>query len=166
MKGKVCSLVPDFLTLFFSVSLVLWLVTFPYSPLFSNFKVGLAVPWTHHAISGLCTSVCVCPGNILFPFLSLSKSVSCPKHFSCVMPLRRFSGPSPTWLIKLPLLFVHMVYPYYVTYNCFLPTGLEWRRKWQPTPVLLPGESHGQRSLAGYSPVGLPRVGLHWATKH
>ena len=28
------------------------------------------------------------------------------------------------------------------------------RRKWQPTPVLLPGESHGQRSLAGYSPHG------------
>ena len=24
-----------------------------------------------------------------------------------------------------------------------------WRRKWQPTPVFLPGESHGQRSLAG-----------------
>ena len=29
-----------------------------------------------------------------------------------------------------------------------------WRRKWQPTPVFLPGESHGQRSLAGYSPQG------------
>ena len=29
-----------------------------------------------------------------------------------------------------------------------------WRRKWQPTAVLLPGESHGQRSLAGYSPWG------------
>ena len=28
------------------------------------------------------------------------------------------------------------------------------RRKWQPTPVLLPGESHGQRSLVGYSPQG------------
>ena len=27
-----------------------------------------------------------------------------------------------------------------------------WRREWQPTPVFLPGESHGQRSLAGYSP--------------
>ena len=26
-----------------------------------------------------------------------------------------------------------------------------WRRKWQPTPVFLPGESHGQRSLVGYS---------------
>ena len=29
-----------------------------------------------------------------------------------------------------------------------------WRKKWQPTPVFLPGESHGQRSLAGYSPRG------------
>ena len=29
-----------------------------------------------------------------------------------------------------------------------------WRRGWQPTPVFLPGESHGQRSLAGYSPWG------------
>ena len=27
-----------------------------------------------------------------------------------------------------------------------------WSRKWQPTPVFLPGESHGQRGLAGYSP--------------
>ena len=30
-----------------------------------------------------------------------------------------------------------------------------WRRAWQPTPVFLPGESHGQRSLAGFSPWGL-----------
>ena len=27
---------------------------------------------------------------------------------------------------------------------------LLWRRKWQPTPVFLPGKSHGQRSLVGY----------------
>ena len=27
-----------------------------------------------------------------------------------------------------------------------------WRRQWQPTLVLLPGQPHGQRSLAGYSP--------------
>ena len=31
---------------------------------------------------------------------------------------------------------------------------LYWRRKWQSTPVLLPGKSHGQRSLVGYSPWG------------
>ena len=29
-----------------------------------------------------------------------------------------------------------------------------WRRKWQPTPVFLPEKSHGQRSLADYSPWG------------
>ena len=29
-----------------------------------------------------------------------------------------------------------------------------WRRKWQPTPVFLPGKSPGQRSLVGYSPWG------------
>ena len=31
---------------------------------------------------------------------------------------------------------------------------IPWRRKWQPTPVFLPGEFHGQRSLLGYSPWG------------
>jgi len=31
---------------------------------------------------------------------------------------------------------------------------IPWRREWQHTPVFLPGESHGQRSLAGYSPWG------------
>ena len=29
---------------------------------------------------------------------------------------------------------------------------MPWRRKWQPTPVFLPGKSHGQRSTVGYSP--------------
>ena len=31
---------------------------------------------------------------------------------------------------------------------------IPWRRAWQPTPVFLPGESHGQRGLAGGSPCG------------
>ena len=29
---------------------------------------------------------------------------------------------------------------------------IPWRRKWQPTPVFLPGESHRQRNLVGYNP--------------
>ena len=33
-----------------------------------------------------------------------------------------------------------------------LTPSLKWRRKWQPTPVLLPGKFHGQRSLVSYSP--------------
>ena len=38
-----------------------------------------------------------------------------------------------------------------------------WRRKWQPSPVFLPGKSHGQRSLAGNSPWS-PRVRHDLAT--
>ena len=40
---------------------------------------------------------------------------------------------------------------------------IPWRRAWQPTPVSLHGESHGQRSLVGYSPWGR-RVGHDRAT--
>ena len=29
---------------------------------------------------------------------------------------------------------------------------IPWRKAWQPTPAFLPGESHGQRSLAGFIP--------------
>ena len=36
---------------------------------------------------------------------------------------------------------------------------IPWKRAWQPTPVFLTGESHGQRSLWGYSPWGSQRVG-------
>ena len=35
-----------------------------------------------------------------------------------------------------------------------IPEKIPWRRKWLPIPVFLPGESHGQRSLVGYSPWG------------
>ena len=36
---------------------------------------------------------------------------------------------------------------------------IPWRRAWQPTPVFFPVESHGQRSLAGYSPRGCSESG-------
>ena len=36
---------------------------------------------------------------------------------------------------------------------------IPWSRKWQPTPIFLPGESHGERSLADYSPWDHKRVG-------
>ena len=47
--------------------------------------------------------------------------------------------------------------------------GLIWRRQWHPTPVLLPGKSHGQRSLVGCGPcrlrsMGSLRVGYNWAS--
>ena len=42
-----------------------------------------------------------------------------------------------------------------------IPGGkIPWRREWLPTPLFLPGEFHGQRSLVGYSPWGC-RVGYN-----
>ena len=40
-----------------------------------------------------------------------------------------------------------------------------WRRKWQPTPVFLPGKSDEQRSLEAYSPWGHKRTGHDLVTK-
>ena len=42
---------------------------------------------------------------------------------------------------------------------------IPWRRRWQPTPVFLPGKSHGPRSLAGYSPWGCKWVRHNLVTK-
>ena len=53
--------------------------------------------------------------------------------------------------------------------HCFDPWVREipWSRKWQPTPVFLPGKFHGQRSLTGYiQSMGLQRVGHDWACAH
>ena len=45
--------------------------------------------------------------------------------------VKHLSAMQETWVVKIP-----------------------WRRKWQPTPVFLPGKSHGRRSLVGYCPWG------------
>ena len=44
---------------------------------------------------------------------------------------------------------------------------MPWRREWLPTPVFLPGKSHGQRSLVGYSPWGHKESDrIEWLTLH
>ena len=42
---------------------------------------------------------------------------------------------------------------------------IPWRKAWQPTPVFLPGESHGQRSLVGYSPQSHKKLDVTEATQ-
>ena len=43
---------------------------------------------------------------------------------------------------------------------------IPWRGKWQPTPVLLPGKSHGQRSLVGYTPWGHKTSDMTYQLNH
>ena len=53
-----------------------------------------------------------------------------------------------TVLYSRTLLFIHSIY------NSLHLLTRNWRRQWHPTPVLLPGKSHGRRSLVGCSPWG------------
>ena len=71
-----------------------------------------------------------------FPGGSSGKELSC----RCRRPKRSKFNP---WVRKIP-----------------------WRRAWQPTPEFLPGESQGQRSLAGYSPEGHKESDTTEATEH
>ena len=61
------------------------------------------------------------------------------------MEIENFCAPKET--IKrvkrqYVIIYAHTIYIYIIP----------WKRAWQPTPIFFPGESHGQRSLAGYSP--------------
>ena len=52
---------------------------------------------------------------------------------------------------KLEIAFILEIYLLLIIYMCNL---VHRRRQWHPTPVLLPGKSHGRRSLVGCSPWG------------
>ena len=93
--------------------------------------------------------------------LSLAKSYMAPCVTKRVGRMRRVLPrsplfPSPLFSIGLPQWLsskrVHLQY----RKPGFDPWvwKILWRKKWQPTPVFLPGKSHGQGSLAGYSSWG------------
>ena len=48
--------------------------------------------------------------------------------------------------------------------NTYWVRKILWRRQWLPTPVFLPEDSHGQRSLMGYSPWGGKKSNMTEAT--
>ena len=59
-----------------------------------------------------------------------------------------------SWRVWKPQWFIGKE-PAYQCRRCGLESWVRktpWKRKWQPTPVFLSGESHGQKSLAGYQP--------------
>ena len=68
------------------------------------------------------------------------------------------TGNAPTLFLKTHTcwLLVYLLCPLWLNrWGLSGSQGLNQRRQWHPTPVLLPGKSHGQRSLVGCSPWGL-----------
>ena len=105
-------------------------------------------------------------GKVIFPFedsrrkfisLIFPTSEDCLYSLACVLFLHL---QNQKWVgglsrsITLPTSFTSLIKD---------PCDYFWRRQWHPSPVLLPGKSHGWRSLVGCSPWGL-RVGHDWAT--
>ena len=50
------------------------------------------------------------------------------------------------------------LYSMYSNVLLFKSKGYRWRKEWQPTPVFLPGESRGQRSLVDYKVHGVAKI--------
>ena len=81
-------------------------------------------------------------------FMSRASIIFWGKHFQCISrPFRDF--------------FLWFSHNTYITHFFFISPKLYYRRRqWHPTPVLLPGKSHGRRSVEGCSPWG--RWGRTW----
>ena len=60
--------------------------------------------------------------------------------------------PHSSLLIHGMVLYYHILWGFFFSQKMFKYKALSQRRQWQPTPVLLPGKSHGWRSLVGCSP--------------
>jgi len=89
--------------------------------------------------------------------------------WTLITPADPFTGISRLvfgWIAKIRNLGIYI---YIHTHVCgFDPwiRKIPWRRKWQATPVFSPGESHGQRSLAGYTQQDSKESDTTEATEH
>jgi len=95
----------------------------------------------NHTVCNLLRLVFFLLSNIHLRFLHV---------FSCLDSTYLFS-----WLIFYCLNAPQFIYPFLV---------VRQRRQWHPTPVLLPGKSHGWRSLVGCRPWGHKKSDTYWAT--
>ena len=119
-------------------------------------KSATVSPSVSHEVMG--------PDAMIFVFwmLSFKPTFGQPSIFSIHIFQLLFSF-SPFWMVKL-------TDGSSVCLQCRRPgfnpwvRKIPWRREGQPAPIFLPGKSHGQRRLVGYSPWGHKKLGHDWAT--
>ena len=70
------------------------------------------------------------------------------------IPKAKIKGRTTTWMYTYLELLYALTLTYLYIHSSIMYYRRKWRRKWQPTPVFLPGKSHGWRNLVGYSPWG------------
>ena len=106
----------------------------------------------------MCVYVCVC-----LPLVNISVILSSGSHLFLLFCTARFN----IWFLIFPVMPRNSL-----PESCLLGQGFQVRlaysqilrrRQWHPTPVLLPGKSHGWRSLVGCSPWGHKESDTYWA---
>ena len=126
--------------------------------------------WNNNKLSGTIILITVVTGMFCVPSMMVSTEyISSPIHKICVS--FSFYRQSSRRLNRFASGYPHSSAGKDSACNAGDPGSIPgsgkipWRRKWQPTPVFLPGKSHGQRSLAGYIVHMFTRVRHDSATK-
>ena len=70
--------------------------------------------------------------------------------FKCQITIKSFDDTK----LRYSIIGSHSLYCFFSSFICHEVMGLDQRRQWHPTPVLLPEKSHGRKSLIGYSSWG------------
>ena len=112
--------------------------------------------WAMESVRGFKSQLChseyiysFCATDLSFVKCMRETAACPPSPAGTILQLHHLPPPLPPLGSDASCLFT---WPAPVCQLLYCATILCWRRKQQPTPVLSPGESHGQRCLAGYSP--------------
>ena len=126
----------------------------------SHLYPAMNPPWDQQTFLFTQTQWCCCPLNLHFISTSYGWVMFSPSYFVPVIFLIKVSFTFYLFFSKIYL------WIYLRCRRCSFDSWVRkipWRRKWQPTPVFLPGKFHGQRSLVGYH--GVARIGHNLVTK-
>ena len=100
-----------------------------------------SLPWSHQESPLRC--VCMCIHTYVCMCVYISEKAMAPHSSTLAWKIPRMEEPGRLQSMEL-LRFGH---DWATSLSLF--TFMRWRRQWHPSPVLLPGKSHGQRSLVG-----------------
>ena len=109
----------------------------------------LTAPWSFRCAASDIIQYYLSPASLADALPNVSSSIHVPSTTGSRDSRLSFTDPVSLFLLNYP------TYPYCISWPCFAVLSHSVAAlKWQPTLVFLPGISHGQRSLVGYSPRG------------